>query len=468
MLVIAMICGASAPEWLHLYYGSEGSDIKRVRSVRRDSIARITHTRSISGLPYDSLQVTYPSGNSVSFPLEGLEACRLRTQVPTIFLQTDSMVDEIPSKEYYLKGTFSMSEGLGTDSVAPIVVNIKGRGNTTWNLPKKPYRLKFDKKLSLCGLQKAKSYALIANYIDATLMHNAAAFEMARMMGCPYTNHSIPVNVVLNGVYRGSYMLTEKIGMNSGSVDIDETQGAVLLELDENMDEAYCFYSPQLRLPVMVKDPDLDELAEEDTTMTAAQRFERIKADFIAAEQTLKGDDDIVWKDYFDINSAVNYLLIYNVMGNWDLNYPRSVYIHRPDSTSKYVFGPIWDFDWSAEYMEFYEPLITEWNILDERNGGYFFYCMASKPSFRKLYRQRWDYFKNFVWPELKEYLEQYANAIEASAYINGEKWSMTSSEPRPLQHASSETFRARYNVFIDWLQRRIDFIDLHPNYAIY
>ena len=466
--VAAAAIAGSGPDWLQIIHGHSWIEGKKVVTRgRRDSVARLEHTRSLPGMPYDSLRLTTPGGRDTSFTLDRLERVRFSTDIPTIYINTEDTIKEIPSKEYYLKAEISMSAGGGFDSVAPMKVDIKGRGNTTWNLPKKPYRLKFDKKQSLCGFKKAKSYALIANYIDASLMHNSVAFFIARGLGMPYTNHAEPVDVVFNGIYKGSYILTEKIGINSGSVDLDDNEG-LLLELDENMDEAFCFRSPEFNLPVMVKDPDLKELAEEDSTLTAQQRLDTIRTDFLKAEQALARGEAGAWQEYFDMKSLADYLIVYNVMGNWDFNFPRSLYLHRPTRQDKYYFGPVWDFDWAADYMAYYEPGIVEWDIIDFRDGGYFIYRMASTPEFMATYRERWDYFMNEVWPSTLRFMDEYADRIEVSAYRNGEIYSMDIHEPRPLQLASSESFRMNYEKFRTWLIQRVDYIDRHPNYAIY
>jgi hypothetical protein len=77
---------------------------------------------------------------------------------------------------------------------------VKGRGNSTWGYPKKPYRLKLNKKAEICGLGKAKNYVLLANHLDPTLMLNSVAFKIGRLLELPFTNHAIPVDVVLNSI----------------------------------------------------------------------------------------------------------------------------------------------------------------------------------------------------------------------------------------------------------------------------
>ena len=85
-------------------------------------------------------------------------------------------ITEIPSKDYYLNATLTV-DGKGIYENYTGKTEVKGRGNSTWGYPKKPYRLKLDKKSEICGLGKAKNYVLLANHIDPTLMLNSVAFK---------------------------------------------------------------------------------------------------------------------------------------------------------------------------------------------------------------------------------------------------------------------------------------------------
>lgn len=117
---------------------------------------------------------------------------------------------------------------------------------------------------------KAKNYVLLANHLDPTLMLNSVAFKIGRLLELPFTNHAIPVDVVLNGIYKGSYLLTEQIEVKENRVDLDENN-SVMWELDSYWDDEPKFKSTAFNLPVMVKDPDL-----------TTEQFEYWKKDFNA------------------------------------------------------------------------------------------------------------------------------------------------------------------------------------------
>jgi hypothetical protein len=164
-------------------------------------------------------------------------------------------------------------------------IQVRGRGNSTWNYPKKPYRIKLPSKESICGFTKAKNYVLLANYIDPTMMRSAVASMAAQHAGMPYPTHSTPVDVYFNKNYKGSYTLTEKVGFNNGSINLSKTdeENAILFELDTNFDEDLRACSKHFRLPIVVKDPD----APEDP-IAAQEWFEEWLMDFDAMEYAVK------------------------------------------------------------------------------------------------------------------------------------------------------------------------------------
>lgn len=105
---------------------------------------------------------------------------------------------------------------------------IKVRGNWTTTYPKKPFRIKFDSKQSMLGLNngsKMKSWVLLADYKDFTLERNSVAFYLGnRIMGSDgyYCSDYQQVELYLNGQYRGVYLLAEQQQVNKNRIDISE------------------------------------------------------------------------------------------------------------------------------------------------------------------------------------------------------------------------------------------------------
>lgn len=171
------------------------------------------------------------------------------------------------SKDDYVKGVIRVedpSRHFSDQEVFEAPMRIKGRGNTTWGMPKKPYRIKLDEKASIFSLGKDKDWVLLANYSDKTLMRNIAAMELSRICGMKWTPVMICVDVYFNDEYIGVYVFTEHKKVSSSRVDIEVAgdkdndgealTGGYYLEIEEAMDETTCFLSSH-GTPFMFQDP---------------------------------------------------------------------------------------------------------------------------------------------------------------------------------------------------------------------
>lgn len=108
------------------------------------------------------------------------------------------------------------------------IAGIRGRGNTTWaNSDKKPYQIKLNKKADILqDGQKTKTWLLIANAADPTLLRNTISFDLANYLGVDGTPSCEPCDLYYNGEYRGSYLITEKVKVEKNGVNIDDLDDA--------------------------------------------------------------------------------------------------------------------------------------------------------------------------------------------------------------------------------------------------
>ena len=219
---------------------------------------------------------------------------------------------------------------------------VRERGNASRGFPKKPYRIKFEKKQKpLDAPAKAKKWTLINNYGDKTLMRNLLAFELSRKMGMPYTPYGTAVDVLLNGEYKGCYQLCDQIEVNDGRVEITEMTpedntgealtGGYLIEVD-----AYAYDEPSMFTstkgnPVTIKSPDEDEIT--------TNQHEYIRQYFNRMENQ--------WKTYLDLNTFLRHFLVGELSGNTDTYW--STYMYKDRGESPIHTGPVWDFDLAFE-----------------------------------------------------------------------------------------------------------------------
>jgi len=347
-----------------------------------------------------------------------------KAEVPTIYINTSDGA-AITSKTTY-KDAEIIIDGHGIfPSMEATAVQIKGRGNSSWSWPKKPYRLKFATSVKPLGMTKGKSWVLLSNYQTGSLMSNAIGMKAANLMKTSAANHIVPVDLYLNGEYRGSYNLTEKVGFSNNSVDILDETAAAMIELDSYYDEpvGQKFRSSPYGLPINIKEPDF---SEGETTLT----LETIENDFNSFMTTLYNGRNI--SRHVDIEQLVRYMMLNELILNYEFYHPKSTFCYRESfesDTSKYVFGPVWDLDWGFGY---------------ERSGSYFKNEATSNywidmPAFEvrefirdlrfkyapmdKLYLELWEEFMENDLEELLEYCQDYYDFAKNSFVMNRTLW---------------------------------------------
>lgn len=375
----------------------------------------------------------YGRPQSINLPVSIIDSCAVgETLVPTLYFTFPDFPDAewVWDREEYISARLDILGAGEVESMKNLTLTVKGRGNTSWSFDKKPMRLKFAKKTSICGFKKAKSYVLLADYLDPSKMRNVIGQWMARKLNMEYANHTQPCIVYVNGRYAGLYLLTEKIGINSGSVDIDENSG-ILLEMSTEYDEKYKFLSPIYNLPMMVKDPDFDELYEADLSgITPEERLAIWEKDFNLAERTAA----YTWRgfDYFDLESTVNYLLINNVLCNSEIGFPKSVYLYKETPEAKYKFGPVWDLDVSCNFLrgadnakvaEYSSPYDLVYDPTQELWCSKLLKELSNYPVFKDAYKARFEEFDRDIFPQLLDFIDEYSKIIESPAKLDGVKW---------------------------------------------
>lgn len=287
--------------------------------------------------------------------------------------------------------------------------SVRGRGNSTWSYPKKPYALKLDSKGKILGMPAHKRWVLLANWMDRTLLRNGASFHLASKSGLAYTPRGQFVELFLNGKHQGNYFLCEQIKVDQNRVNIDEldedeVDGGYLLELDQYYDETFKFRSSVRDLPYMFKDPD----------EVSTQQFEFLKNYVDNLEYALYDDARFAsgeYLDYIDLDSFADWWIVMELTGIWEPNHPKSTYMHK-DKGGKLMMGPVWDFDW-----ETYKPQ-TWFNISSSLYYGRLF----QDSRFVAKVKERWEIYKD-EYEKLPEYIRSEAERISGSEHMNHQMW---------------------------------------------
>lgn len=382
---------------------------------------------------------------------------------------------EIVEKETWINCHISI-DGKGEYSNYSGTGRIRGRGNSTWEwYDKKPYKFKLDEKSKLLGLEKAKNWNLLANYRDVTDMMNVVAFETARYMGMPFTNHSRFVEVFLNGEYIGVYQLTEKIEIHSKRVNI-EADGGLLMSFDKDdgpelsPDDTDNFMSKVFGLPMCVKEPE--DYSEE--------QIDSIREEFAVLERAVQAHDYAKLEEMMDIPSFISILQLHEYLYNVEIDAPRSLYMFK-DKDGKYTFGPVWDydagfdFDWGTmttghTFFTDYRELIYGTDPLNAQEAAYninrFFREMFGNKTFMAQYKEAWAAKSDSMYLKPWETVQKYVDGLtESGAYDRDvTRWPLTQTKGGNFWWDDPVTITFSPAVEIEkmktWLQQRKSYLD--------
>ncbi len=349
-----------------------------------------------------------------------------RTGFPLVAISTDGN-KPIVSRDKWLSGhiTIDMQQDERYESYSG-KIEIKGRGNNSWGLDKKPYAIKLLEKKAVMGMKKHKRWVLLANASDKTLLRNRTAFEIARRTGLAWTPDSRFVEVILNGKYLGSYLLCEQIRVDENRVNIAEMKsednegesitGGYILECDRYYDEINKFRSAYRDLPINIKDPD-----EEVLTVKQKQYI----TDYVnGVEKLLYGGESIDpnYANFFDIKSFVDFWIVMELTHNNDTRLPGSCYMYK-DRGGKLMAGPVWDFDLST-FIESRSFLLYNYEVTDFSKSGrsLWFKRLFEDPAFRACAKERWQSYKE-QFEGIPQFIDEEATYLEPSADVNWSMW---------------------------------------------
>ena len=452
--------------------------------------------------------------------------------VASMFLVSDDPVDHgrewveaSPDKSNKATGSMMLATAEGTVVYQGKLTQIKGRGNSTWLKEKKPYQIKLDKKTDLLETGKnenrAKTWVLLANDVDTSLLRNRIVYDLSVAMQMQPGIECRPVNLYYDGEYRGVYLLCEKVEIGSGRVDIADLEsanedanpsvsdfdtlevktgatangvsyvycdamqspedytGGYLLEMDTAVraQAEKCYFVTARGQYVVVKEPEYCSKQEMDYIGSYYQEFEDAVFN--------KGVNPNNQKDisaYVSVDSLAQCYIINELTKNPD-GYRTSSFLYKDADSDIMTMGPIWDYDLSFGYGwgDFVDACAEpeEFFTLYSNFGA----ALYRIPCFRQAVH---DIYLNTVSPLVTETLlsgsvknddplhsiAAYRREIEKSAYANGivwhinkSRWSSNLNAVKSYITTREQWLRSQYAAWdADSFSPLTGFIDVHED----
>ena len=407
-----------------------------------------------------TVSVVAEDGSAVEYKVT-FNCPQINTELPVLHMKPDYLINSKDNYvqtyiELYDKTPESTGEGWW-DSAEKGKIEMRGRGNSTWGLPKKPFRMKFTEKFSPIGLNhaKEKSWVILAQDMDKSLLRTHLAFEYSRILFNPSENYhhekavlftpcSKFINVYLtgqyydsstgrtrtmDGEYLGVYQMSDQVQRADGRIAVDQLKasdgadpekitGGYVLEADLHEGNHYT----NKGIKFTYKYPEDDDYDQ--------AQYNYISNYLNEAEAALYGsnykDPENGWRKYFDEKTLADFIIIKEFVG--DLDGYTSTYIYKRRGCEKIFFGPIWDCDkgWNNdkrvphyEYQPLQSLMIYAGFWMPPYVSNDWFQRLWTDETFRAFVAKRWadkkEELKAVTDKVLTEVPENMAKAIEAN-----------------------------------------------------
>lgn len=492
--------GAWNRDRLAAYIGKDGDESAEIKGAGMLNSGEFTNAFSAEQL---TLRI---SGKSV--PLYVMQG----SKIPCIFIETQSGSLSLihKSKENSEPGRLVFYNANGTVRYDGELSAIRKRGNSTASYEKPPYQIKLSSSADLTGSGKAKTFVLLAEYLDFSLLRNRITLDMARYVRLPYAVRSLSVDLYINGVYRGVYTLADKVEIHKNRVDIKDLgpemeylnplplsqykgrtleyedgttafgyeldaspadiTGGYLLEIDKAhrvREDVNGSVFTSRKMGIGVQEPSYPSL----------EQMRYLHDLLIKIDNSIRQKDgcDPETKEHFtsliDLPSFAKKFLIEEISINFDVKAGSQYFFKPRDEVSTKVFaGPAWDYDLSYGNC-----------LADSPSKPYLFTMGTSFPWYNTLFQKqaqfrqevRSQYF-TFFQPALQiltgqeesedpavlKPLSEYASEISDSAAMNALRWPLNYAQKYALRRGHN--FQSSIDLMQNFLERRLRFLDAY------
>lgn len=445
--------------------------------------------------------LTAKVGNGTAFTVRIMQA----TSLPTIYLtstnantQGRSYVDS--SKQNTTTAALKMIDADGRE-ISTGIKELKARGNSTFTYAaKKSYQMKLETASDLLqNGENVKTWVLLANYFDATLMHDKLFKDMAAALEMPYTASCDWVNLYYDGEYRGVYLLSEKnavkdTGINitdleaaykgqnpeygtnmttatgtnayggsytytTGLTDPTDITGGYLLELNHDAPDEVNGFVTKKGKGVNVKSP---EWCGDAATKYISEYYQAFENAVYATDEngnyTGINEDGKHYYDYVDRDSLVKIFLLQELALSPD-GFISSLYFYKDANGIMYA-GPIWDQDMTlgTGWTKYISPDTTDYHYLAD--------ALIRIPDFREAVIA---YYNATFAPRANALIAEngtirgYADRLTDSAEMNFVLWPyIRVGDPNNAEHIwKNTTYVSVLADMQNWLTQRIAKLDV-------
>ena len=422
------------------------SSVKSSSSKAKSSSSSKAKSSSSSAKSSSSSKLEYPDSfkpQDKEYPYAG---------IPRIVIETRNRIaikdreTEIPAKMQIWDESSAESEILD--------LTIRGRGNSSWSMPKKGYKIEFSKKQSMLGMPKDKDWALIANYSDKTLLKNYLMYKLSAKLGAFYAPRCEFVELYLNGEYLGVYLLTETIKIAENRINMPKTSGSYIAEMKRNYRVgqqvifSHVLKQDSIGQPFRIHYPST---ASEEELQIIQEHIE-IFEEYLKSVETQKDNEMAKW---INIDEYIKNYWVQEFSKNPDVGSYSSIYFTW-EKGDVIKMGPVWDFDLSFGGHSNDDVNLTEkWHV----KNGYWNKMIFKDSEMEALRCQYWKSNENVFYSTLNVVDSMYS-FLQKSAGNNFKKWDILQSVGSYYHRYAYSSYKEAIDDLKRWINERINWIN--------
>ena len=381
-----------------------------------------------------------------------------RNNIPTLYvmLNDGKTIEDIESnKDVYVPATFSLVSGNDKYDIFEQPISMKGRGNWSWKQEQKPYALKLDSKMSLLGMGSAKKWVLIANYSDKTLLRNYMTLNLAATMGMRGSTECYHVDLVVNGEYRGNYLLTEKVEIHNDRLDLPKESG-ILMEIEVAKRHEYqcdfCIETPE-GVHILMKEfqgTDAEEIMTKQDLKTLS--------DLVTRAERSMSEGYAKYSQYIDVGTFVDWFIVNEFAKNLDSQFTTSCYTYINEE-GKLCMGPCWDYDTcfgNQKSSSCFEP--EGYHV---GRSARWFKLLLKDSDFKKRVKERWTDLRNSgVLDDFYNSIDPLVAYLAESEQDTHERWPGALRATSLRKDESLFTYKEEVAYYKNWIRKRVAWFD--------
>lgn len=404
---------------------------------------------------------------------------RFASSLPSVNIQTTISPNDIMKhniKDECVKTTVVDNNGEIVHSDSTYGGKLKVRGNATASYLKKPFQVKLTEKADLFGMGSDKTWLLLANYDDQSLLRNSIMYSLGKFLGMQTTDF-ISVDLFINGEYYGVYLLCEKVEIDGSRVNIfdleksndllnaqykeqatvvssgalisssalteyryiegvknpSEISGGYLVELDNNYyKNELCYFTTEYGSHYVIKSPEY----------ASREQVEYIAKLFADMEEAIMADDGYNrhgkhYTEYVDIDSLASAYIMQEFGRNYDSGSSSMFFykdIDKDGITSKIFKGPLWDCDNTLGNIHKNGASSTSGYWAKDRS---IWSGLTKKQEFNELVSEKFTLAYDFIFDMIDKdgFLENEVDFIGDSIHMEIKRWGSNNYDKWPLYY---------------------------------